>query len=215
MGGQLLYERQHMKLRYSLPSASLDAAFSDARDALPSDDSPFAGLLSTLASDPQAGLPHPVYVIDDDDLLEHRGLDAAALAGWRFLSPPSDQHEFALECYGGDSDHPLEFALINDGPFVAATRAALEALEQSTDLPDREFEVRLLKQAPLYLMALWLHYTGDGDTGTRQDLLIPLAPAPGPLKTRHGEHLDSAAFEELLFEVARTRAGLEYRLGSL
>jgi hypothetical protein len=66
-----------------------------------------------------------------------------------------------------------EFSHFNEGPFVASTATALEAVRDLAEAESAELELRLLHIPALYMLAFWLH--GED---TRSDLLVPLYPAP-------------------------------------
>jgi hypothetical protein len=103
-----------------------------------------------------------------------------------------------------DSDDPLagvEVTLaganglqLYRGPYPAAMVHAIERAEQRPELDGAE--VRLLRVSALHFRALWLH----GGAG-REDLLIPLRPAPPPVVANR----DYAPAEllDLLAEMAR------------
>jgi hypothetical protein len=61
------------------------------------------------------------------------------------------------------------------------------------------FEPRLLQIPALYVTALWLHRSGEGD-----DLVIPLDPTPQPLTT--GEIYDGPRFAEQVADMAKSVA---------
>ena len=80
------------------------------------------------------------------------------------------------------------------GPYPAAMVRAIERAEQRPELDGAE--VRLLRVSALHFRALWLH----GRAG-REDLLIPLRPAPPPVVA--DRDYAPAELLDLLAEMAR------------
>jgi hypothetical protein len=139
--------------------------------------------------------PHPVFAIPLDRLAaEDRPLEAAELVGWRALLEEDKRVVAAVELPATEAGKAS--ALVNRGPFVDSTVAALTTAEGHERVASERLELRLLRVNALYLLALWLH-AAEGDT----DLFIPLAPAPTPLQAE--TPYESAGFEAELSEMAR------------
>ncbi len=122
-------------------------------------------------------VPHPVFNMGLDQLTATRSappagaLAASTPSGWRYLLSQSDEVVASAETFT-DAAGSSQVASFNQGPFVAATAAALEVAEALPETKDGSYELRLLHVPALYTMAVWLH--GDGDN----DIFIPLDPSP-------------------------------------
>lgn len=118
---------------------------------------------------------HEVYVLGLEDLISSDdSLVVARPAGWRYLL--SDQGRAVSSAWttltdGGEH----RFAMFNSGPYVSGTSAALHDASNLSEVATEEMVVRLLSVPALNFTALWLH-------GAREDLLLPLAPAPGAIE---------------------------------
>jgi hypothetical protein len=149
------------------------------------------GMALSEPSELDLAVPHDVYSVGLDQLSAGASLQDAEAVGQRFLVVDGDTPVASAEVTpeGGDFQ-------ANEGPFVAATLAAIERAEEDPELSDGRYELRLLRIPALYLMALWLKdEDGEGDR------VIPLDPAPEPLEA--GRHYRPA---ELMDELARMAA---------
>jgi hypothetical protein len=143
--------------------------------------------------------PHDVYFLGLDQLVEGVDLEAAKPIGRRFLVMAGDEAISSAEITAPDG---AGFQA-NEGPFVAASAAAIAQAEADPELSAHDYELRLLRIPALYFVALWLRDDHDHD----HDVLIPLDPAPAPFeagrKYRPGEvlaELASMARERLRFD---------------
>lgn len=116
--------------------------------------------------------PHRVYVLGLDAVLGE-GLAAATSAGWRYLIADGDRIVASTESTGESG----KYQMLNGGPYVAATAGVIDDLEGIPDVMTGEWEFRLLKVPALYIVAAWLV--------DKQDLVVPLAPAPSYLEVGH------------------------------
>jgi|SRR5215218_7718851 len=132
--------------------------------------------------------PHQVFTLGLDDLTRAPSslasteavadasrasvLDAARPTGWRYLVQEQGRATASAETVdvGGGRN---EFSHFNEGRFVASSAAALETVKRLADAQSAELELRMLHIPALYMLAFWLH-----DEDTRNDLLVPLYPAP-------------------------------------
>jgi hypothetical protein len=117
-------------------------------------------------------LPHQIYTIGVEDLAGGTGLSSARPVGWRYLISSAGK---AIGCAETviTADGSQVFSQFNEGPFVAATSAAVAAAQTLPQLGLGLFELRLLRIPALYIMALWLE--APGGIGS---LLVPLEPSP-------------------------------------
>ena len=130
---------------------------------------------------------HDVYSLGLDQVARGDGIDVAERVAQRFLVMDGERAIASEEVVGSD-ESGFES---NEGPFVAATAAAIDYAERDPQLADGAYELRVLRIPALYLMALWLK-----DENGRGDVLIPMSPAPPPL-----EPLRAYAPDELLAEL--------------
>jgi hypothetical protein len=143
-------------------------------------------------------LPHQVYTAGLEDLAGGQDLtQALRLSGWRALVEEDRQVVAAAEVPA--SPGAPASASINRGALVQSTVEALEQAERHDSVLSEPFEPRLLQIPALYVTALWLHRSGEGD-----DLVIPLAPTPQPLTA--GEIYDGPRFAEQVADMARSVA---------
>jgi hypothetical protein len=137
--------------------------------------------------------PHDIYTLGLDELANGAGLDQARPVAQRFLVMEHDDAIASAEL-GADG----ESFLSNEGPFVAATAAAIREAEADPELADGRYELRVLRIPGLYFMALWLKdEDGDGDA------IVPLAPAPAPFKA--DRRYRPAELEDVLAALSRER----------
>jgi hypothetical protein len=142
--------------------------------------------------------PHPIFTVALERLAAGDGLlDAAELVGWRALLEEDKRVVAAVELPGADPGR--SGALINRGPYVESTVAALTTAERHERVASEPVELRLLRVNALYLVALWLHPPEGKD-----DLFVPLGPAPAPLRAETA--YDREELETELFEMARSVA---------
>lgn len=118
--------------------------------------------------------PHNVYLLGLDEVAEGASIETARPVGQRFLVLDGDHPVAGVEVT--DPDGGLGFQL-NEGPFVAATAAAITRAEAEPELADGDYELRMLRVPALYFVALWLRGVDGHD-----DVVIPLDPAPPPFE---------------------------------
>jgi hypothetical protein len=113
--------------------------------------------------------PHEVYTLGLDDLRSASGLDAARPTAWRYLVRDGERVVAAAESVLDPTAATPTVVQVNEGPFVAATAAALTAIRGDARVQAQAFTQRLLHVPALHAMALWLHHDGP------DDMLVPLA----------------------------------------
>ena len=174
------------------PAESLEALRPAVSSLPPVEARVLDGLAKLPPEQTAAELPHRMDTLTLEALLEGPGLAATRPFGWRFLA--SALPDAAIEVVATENGH--EFALINRGPFVAGTRAALARAEAHPEVAGGEYRPTVLRVPALYVMALWLHASGgDGD------LIFPIAPAPAELDVGRAWRLDD--FQATLRELAQ------------
>lgn len=139
--------------------------------------------------------PHGVYTLGLDEIATGASLEAARRVGQRFLVLDGQAAVASAEL---TAEGNVE---ANEGPFVAATAAAIEAAEASPQLAETRYEPRLLRIPGIYVVALWLWREG-GD-----DVVIPLDPAPRSLVP--GRQYAPAEIMPALAQLARERLAIE------
>lgn len=142
--------------------------------------------------------PHPIFTVTLKQLAAGNHIvDTAELVGWRALLEEDQRVVAALELPGREPG--TGGAVVNRGAFVESTVKALRTAEHHERAEAERLELRLFDASALYLRALWLHPLDGGD-----DLFLPLAPAPPPL--RADTAYDSEPFEAEVSALARSTA---------
>ena len=145
---------------------------------------------------PTAATPLPVYHLGADALAEGRGLAAATHAGWittvRNGPEIMGSLELAPRKRAKSGAPPVQFASFAQGALHRGIANAVELAGKQAGR--RKIRARLLRAPAVYLLALWLN---DGDS----DTLVPIAPAPAPLKA--GEPVPAAEALAALAPAAR------------
>jgi hypothetical protein len=117
--------------------------------------------------------PHAVYDLRADAIASGGGLETAILSGVRYLVDDGNTTVAAAEVSLDDNGLATVLANINSGPYVEATARTLTRVAGQNAVASEPYEVRLLRFAAIYLMALWLK-SDSGDA----DIIYPLSPAP-------------------------------------
>jgi hypothetical protein len=117
--------------------------------------------------------PHPVYDLRADAVADGAGLESATLSGYRYLVIGQGDAVAAAEI----PPDATRLSNINYGPYVGATQQALTDVNDLPAVGAASYEVRVLRLAAIYLMALWLKAEADG-----ADIIYPMAPAPTGLQ---------------------------------
>jgi hypothetical protein len=120
--------------------------------------------------------PHPVFVVGLTDVAQGRLLGAARQETWRYLLLRGPRAVGSVTLRRLPDTEELVFSHVTRGRYVDSTVQAIDAAERAPQVAGAEYELRLLDVPALQLRAIWLH--GEG-----ADLLVPLAPAPGPLES--------------------------------
>lgn len=137
--------------------------------ARPSYLSPIVSDFSSL----QVSQPHLVYDLRAEAIAGGGGLETATLSGLRYLVEDGSTPVAAAEVSMDGTGSATALANLNYGPYVQATAEALTEVATLTAVAAGLYEVRLLRFAAIYLMALWLRSDSGG-----ADIIYPLAPAP-------------------------------------
>lgn len=136
--------------------------------------------------------PHDVYTLGLDALEAGQGLDAAELVARRVLIMRARDAVATAEL---DESETLS---ATEGPFAAATAAAISQVESWPAVAEGDYELRVLRLPALYFMALWLK-----DESGNDDLIVPLEPAPDGIEGGRGYDEEEIVGE--LRERARAR----------
>jgi hypothetical protein len=147
-------------------------------------------------------VPHPVYTLSLQDVIDGRRVREARLVAWRYLVEVDRQGVASAEVIAESGGRPPRFSQFNEGPFVQSTAAAIDELQRTPEIEKAAFELRALQIPALYVVALWLV-----EPSGEQDLIRPLEPAPSYLEP---ERLyPEADFLEQLREPARTQLAFD------
>lgn len=121
--------------------------------------------------------PHRVYDLRADSIAGGKGLDSAALTGFRYLVSGGGKHVAGAEVHVDASGAANLLANINYGPYVQATADAIEKAGALSAVAAGSYEARVLRFAAIGVMALWLKPDAGG-----ADILYPLAPTPAGIE---------------------------------
>jgi hypothetical protein len=141
-------------------------------------------------------VPHPVYTLTLEDIVQQRSLAVARTTGWRYLIQEGDSAIASAEVITDARGVVQTFSQFNEGPFVAATARTIVAAEEIPQVEDGVYELRLLQIPALYVMALWLK-----DAEGNRDLILPMEPMPNELEA--GRSYTEAEFLAALEDLAQ------------
>jgi len=151
-------------------------------------------------SAPQLSQPHAVYDLRADLIAQGGGLETASMTGFRYLvSDSTGSVVAAAEVQVNSVGQATTVSHINDGPYVSATADAIGRIGTLPEVNAGSYELRLLRFAAAYMMALWL----KSDTGG-SDIIYPLAPTPPPLEANRP--YSSTQFIQAVRPIAERRA---------
>lgn len=186
------------------PPGGLELVRSALAGLLPTPSPAARALSSSAAEATSPGLavaaPHLVYFVGLDDVTQGRLITAARPTSWRYVLLNGDDVRGAAQLIIGDDGEVAGFSHVERGPFVQSTVVAVALAEQIEAARGGDYELRLLSVPSLYLVALWMH-------GMNDDLLLPLAPAPGSVETE-GVYTEEQIFSALL-ELIERRASTD------
>lgn len=132
------------------------AAVRETLDHLPTVYLSLAGMFRAVCADPDAHWPHPVFVLDDDELLAGNGLKAAFLTGWEFLAKADGARAYALEVQGSLDGKDCRFANLAHGPFVSGLCQTLENPDLVEQLNSGDLHLSVLEVGELGIQAVWM-----------------------------------------------------------
>jgi hypothetical protein len=142
---------------------------------------------------------HPVYDLRADAIVSGGGLASANRSGFRYLIESGGVAVAAAEVAVDTTGTATLLANINYGPYVEATEQALTNVGTLAPVATGSYEVRLLRFAAIYLVAIWLKADSGG-----ADIIYPLAPAPAPLQAEQPYTPDD--FIQAILPLAQKRA---------
>ena len=187
-----------MPLHFAAPPANGTTLVQAGLNRLSTRTSPLSGRVvdfSTL----ELSQPHAVYDLRVNAVAAGGGLESATQTGFRYLVTGGGATVAAAEVLSDAAGNATLLANINYGPFVEATAQALTKVAALPSAGATSYEVRLLRCAPIYLIALWL----KPDSGTG-DIIYPLAPTPPGLQA--GQSYTAADFIGAILPLAEMRA---------
>jgi hypothetical protein len=147
----------------------------------------------------QVQQPHAVYDLRADAIANNGGLASATASGFRYLVDAGGTHVAAAEVVPNAAGTATLLANLNYGRFVEATARAMTQVAKLAPVSAGSYEVRLLRCSAIALMALWLKSDSGGD-----DIIYPLAPAPGGLRAENPYSADD--FLKAIVPLAQGRA---------
>jgi hypothetical protein len=187
-----------MPLHFAAPPANGSTLVQTGLNRLSTRTSPVLGTAVDFSA-LQLSQPHAVYDLRVGAVVAGRGLASATQTGFRYLVTGGGAAIAAAEVQADAAGTATLLANINYGPYVEATAQALTQVAALPAVGAASYEVRLLRSAPIYLIALWL----KPDSGTG-DIIYPVAPAPPGLEA--GQPYTEAAFISAILPLAERRA---------
>ena len=145
------------------------AALRETRDHLPTVYLSLASMFRAVCDAPAAHWPHPVFVLDDDDLLAGSGLGAVQLVGWQFLAQADSARAYAIEVQGELDGKHCRFANLEHGPFVDGLCQTLTDADLQERLRSGSAQLAVLVVSELGTKAAWFRTANP-----RQDFLFVL-----------------------------------------
>jgi hypothetical protein len=165
-----------MALRFAAEPANGAALVRDHLDRISARPNPLsAGGVNFGAL--QVDQPHAVYDLGADAITAGAGLEAAVFSGYRYMVSDGNTAVAAAEIQADDQGNATRLTHVNTGPYVQATAQALTNVGTHPAVGAGSYEVRLLRSAAIYVMALWLKPDAGG-----ADILYPLPPVPAGLE---------------------------------
>jgi hypothetical protein len=150
-------------------------------------------LSAAPAAEIEAPEPLPVYVVTPEQILAGTYLETASLEGWSYTMFRGETPLAGAELAQVETEDDLHFTHFSEGPFVEATVTAIAQAEAFSEQTDQDFEPRIFRCPPLYVMAVWLY-------SESRDVLIPMAPTHRLLTA--GRAFEREEFDGLLIEAA-------------
>jgi hypothetical protein len=146
---------------------------------------------------------HPIYTVPTEAFRARAVLEWARLTAWQFVKTVDGKavevSEISANATGADPYAYAARRYVDYAQPIADTVAFASGL---AEVQNREYELRILRAPGVWLVALWLHATGNGQGG-EADLLLPIAPVPAALIGR--PVLNEETLTELLRPLAEKR----------
>lgn len=161
----------------------------------------FSGVTGGAAAVVTPVAVHQVYSVGLNQLANGRGLRAAKMVGWRTIVLHGSDPVAAVEFTGGGPEL-RNLKSVNQGPQVQSTASAITLAEGLAQVKEKDYEPRLLQISAICLVSLWLH-------GAKEELFIPLEPAPGDFKAYNV--YSEVAFFNLATALAKRRMEFDDR----
>ena len=139
--------------------------------------------------------PHRMAALYKQHLAESDPLSARVHTGWRYIGA-HDGIEYSLELTPQQGPDAHQFAMINFGPYIAATHQALEAAQAHPAIAGADYRFLLLHVPHIPLLALL--FIPEGEGGALAMPISPLSVAP----EQQNQMLDAQAFAALVNQEA-------------
>jgi len=187
-----------MPVRFATPPAHGESLVRDSLSKLSARQNPLSarGVDFNIL---QVSQPHAVYDLRADAIVSGGGLASAVFSGYRYLVQREGAVEAAAEVQTDAQGNATTVTHINTGPYVQATAEALTRIAALEPVSKESYEVRLLRSAAIYVMALWLKPESGG-----ADIIYPLPPTPSGLNAEQPYSADG--FIQAVLPLARRRS---------
>ena len=153
------------------PQKSVDA-FNQAMEWFAQNKKPAGKARALIAEHKGAqNTPHRIYNMQRDEIIAGKGLEAAKMAGWRYMFTDDENHYHVAEVSGTDAGNEHHFSHFNEGSHVDNFMSAFSKLGQESHVKSKDYEMAILRVPACYVLAIWLK-TGSH----KDDILIPIEP---------------------------------------
>lgn len=166
------------------------AALRETLKHLPTAYLSLASMFREVCERPEAHWPHPVYLLDEDDLEAGGGLNDAQLVGWQFLAKADGTRAYAIEVQGSLKGKDCRFAKLSHGSFVDGLSRALDNPDLQEMLSTGATQLAVLVVSELDTQAVWFRAPNP----VQEFLFAPTSNFLNPWPAIYG----SKQFEEAL-----------------
>lgn len=167
-----------MPLQVSKPAVAAEKAVRSMLARIVATDVDYVPALRSASRESLAiSTPHLIAVLGLNQIRAGMSLRSAAQKkGWRFFVHHGDKVVATINSsMRGNGKHG--FSNITEGPFVTGTERAIRRAELLESVQKGRYEPLLLQVPAIHLVALWLR-----NLDTKNDLIMPISPAPKPLR---------------------------------
>jgi len=132
---------------------------------------PLLGISLTEQFDEMQSIPHRIFNLQRDEILNGKGLEVAKLIGWRYILKEDRSQGYVIEIGVDAQKDEHFFTHSNEGDHVNNFISQYHILSQKDNVTEQKnYELNVLRVPSCYVFAIWLKEENE------QDIIIPLAP---------------------------------------